>query len=84
MANLKYIEEDYLQDFLVGMAKYDTQTLLADLSVRDLLEGKVPEENNTSVTPYQAAEAFLVMFETREEYEICSKLLNKWPDLKRV
>ena len=84
MKDLKYIEADYLQDFLVGMAKYDTQTLLTDLSVRELLDGKVPENHNTNVAPYQAAEAFLIMFEEREEYEICSTLLKKWPDLKKV
>ena len=46
MKDLKYIPKDYLQDFLVGMSKYDTETLLTDLSVCELLDGKIPEDHN--------------------------------------
>tara|TARA_B100000497_G_C7556261_1_gene335887 strand:- start:228 stop:488 length:261 start_codon:yes stop_codon:yes gene_type:complete len=82
MKNLKYIPKDYLQDFLVGMSNYDTETLLTDLSVCELLDGKVPEDHNPDVPPYQAAEAFLVLFQEREEYELCTMILKKWPKLK--
>ena len=82
MKNLKYIPKDYLQDFLEGMSNYDTETLLTDLSVCELLDGKVPEDHNPDVPPYQAAEAFLVLFQEREEYELCTMILKKWPKLK--
>ena len=82
MKNLKYIPKDYLQDFLVGMSNYDTETLLNDLSVCELLDGKIPENHNPEVPPYQAAEAFLILFQEREDYELCSMILKKWPKLK--
>ena len=82
MKDLKYIPKDYLQDFLVGMSNYDTETLLNDLSVCELLDGKIPENHNPEVPPYQAAEAFLILFQEREDYELCSMILKKWPKLK--
>ena len=82
MNDLKYISKTYLQEFLVGMSEYDTETLLSDLSVLEMLDGKVPEGHNPDIPPYQAAEAFLVLFTEREEYELCSMLIEKWPKLK--
>lgn len=80
---LKYIDKKYLQEFLVGMHEYDTETLLSDLNVLELLDGKVPKDHNPEVHPYQAAEAFLILFQEREDYELCDMLLKKWPELKK-
>ena len=82
MENLQHISKAYLQEFLVGMSEYDTETLLGDLNVLELLDGKVPKDHNPDVPPYQAAEAFLVLFTKREEYDLCYMLLNKWPQLR--
>ena len=80
--DLKFISRTYLQDFLVGMSELSTDTLLSDLNVLELLDGKVPKDHNPDVPPYQAAEAFLILFQQREEYELCQMILQKWPNLK--
>ena len=80
--NPQYIDRDYLNEFLVSMHEYDTETLLSDLNVLELLDGKVPKDHNPEVHPYQAAEAFLLLFQEREDYELCDMLLKKWPELK--
>jgi len=82
MENLQHISKAYLQEFLVGMSEYDTETLLGDLNVLELLDGKVPKDHNPDVPPYQAAEAFLILFTQREEYELCDMLIKKWPQLQ--
>ena len=71
----------------MGMSEYDTETLLGDLNVLELLDGKVPKDHNPDVPPYQAAEAFLVLFTEREEYELCDMLYSLssgTPDLQRA
>ena len=38
MENLQHISKAYLQEFLVGMSEYDTETLLSDLNVLEEYE----------------------------------------------
>ena len=80
---LKYIYKDSLEAFLIGMGNYETSELLNDLNVLDLLEGKTPTGDKIEVPPYEAAEAFLYMFQEREDYELCQMLIEKWPNLKK-
>lgn len=79
---LKYIKKDTLNNFLDGMSQYETTDLLNDLNVLDLLGGKTPKDHDESISPYEAAEAFLILFQEREDYELCDMLLKKWPQLK--
>jgi len=81
-SNPQYIDKDYLNTFLKGMEEYETLDLLSDLNVLELLGGQVPKDHNSEIHPYQAAEAFLILFQEREEYELCDMLLQKWPQLK--
>jgi hypothetical protein len=78
----KYISKDTLSHFLSGMERYETTELLNDLNVLDLLGGKTPKDHDESIPPYEAAEAFLILFQEREDYELCDMLLKKWPQLK--
>lgn len=82
MKNLQHIPKGELQEFLVAMNEFDTDTLLGDLNVLEMLDGKVPKDHNPDVPPYQAAEAFLILFTQREEYELCDMLIKKWPELQ--
>ena len=81
--DLKYISKDTLTDFLVGMEKYETVDLLSDLNVLELLSGKTPKDHKEDIPPYEAAEAFLYLFQEREDYELCQMLIEKWPNLKK-
>ena len=81
--DLKYISKDTLTDFLVGMEKYETIDLLSDLNVLELLSGKTPKDHKEDIPPYEAAEAFLYLFQEREDYELCQMLIEKWPNLKK-
>jgi len=83
MKSLKYISKDSLDAFLIGMSKYETSELLNDLNVLELLDGKVPKDHKVDIPPYEAAEAFLYLFQEREDYELCQMLLEKWPQLRK-
>ena len=81
--DLKYISQDTLTDFLIGMSQYETTELLNDLNVLELLDGKKPKDHREDIPPYEAAEAFLYLFQEREDYELCQMLIEKWPNLKK-
>ena len=83
MKSLKYISKDSLDAFLIGMSKYETSELLNDLNVLELLDGKVPKDHKADIPPYEAAEAFLYLFQEREDYELCQMLLEKWPQPRK-
>lgn len=82
MANLKYISKDSLDSFILGMSNYETVQLLQDTNVLELLDGKVPTEHQAQIPPYEAAEAFLYLFQQREDYELCQKIIENWPQLR--
>ena len=84
MTNLKYISKDSLDAFLIGMGKYETTELLHDLNVLDLLDGKTPKDHRMDIPPYEAAEAFLYLFQEREDYELCEMLIKNWPQLRNI
>ena len=84
MTNTKYISKDSLDAFLIGMSKYETTELLHDLNVLELLDGKVPKDHRSDIPPYEAAEAFLYLFQQREDYELCEMLIKNWPQLRNI
>jgi hypothetical protein len=83
MTNTKYITKDSLDAFLIGMSKYETTELLHDLNVLELLDGKVPKDPNRDFNDVKIAEAFLYLFQEREDYELCEMLIKNWPQLRK-
>ena len=80
--DLKYISQETLTNFIVGMSQYETTKLINDPNVLELLDGKKPKDHRDEVPLYKAAEAFLYLFQEREDYELCQRLIEKWPNLK--
>lgn len=83
MTDLKYITKESLEAFMLGMNRYETPELLTDANVLQLLSGHTPADHKPDIPPYEAAEAFLYLFQEREDYELCQMLIEKWPNLKK-
>lgn len=60
------------------MEEFSTQEMLEDPNVGAFLNGKTTISRN----PLGTAEAFLYLFEQREDYEVCSKLIRTFPELQ--
>jgi len=77
----KYLETNQLNVFLKGMENTPTEDLLEDPSVINLTKRKIPK--NLKEKEFTLAECFLMLFEDREAYEVCAKILNAYPELKK-
>ena len=49
----------------------------------ELLNGSVPQQIEDQPNPLGTIESFLQLFIDREEYEVCAKLVDKVPELRR-
>lgn len=75
---LKYTTPEAVKAFTQRMEEFSTQEMLEDPNVGAFLNGKATIGRN----PLSTAEAFLYLFEEREDYEICSKLIRSFPELQ--
>jgi|TARA_R110000751_G_scaffold156024_1_gene261504 hypothetical protein len=82
-AQLQYIEKDAVLDFIIGMDEVDTEAIINDNSIQELLNGSVPQKIKEHANPLGMVESFLQLFIAREEYELCQTLVDKHPQLKR-
>jgi hypothetical protein len=64
------------------MEEIKTEEMLNDPNIHDLLNGKKPIRTLPGIDIFQLAESFLYLFEEREDYELCHKLVTNWPQLK--
>lgn len=78
----KYVSAEALNMFVHQMEEFPTDVMLNDPNVNDLLNGKAPEDLRDDISVYEIAESFLYLFQSRERYEICQKILENWPKLK--
>lgn len=78
----KYITQESLDNFITMMDDIKTDEMLNDPNIHQLLSGKRPTKTLPEVDIYQLAESFLYLFEDREDYELCHKLVTNWPQLK--
>lgn len=77
---LKYLDNSQLKTFLRGMKNTPTEELLKDPSVINLSKRCIPKELKEN--ELGLAEGFLLLFEDREEYEFCEKIIKAYPELK--
>ena len=75
---LKYTTPEAVKAFTQRMEEFSTQEMLEDPNVGAFLNGKTSISRN----PLGTAEAFLHLFEQREDYEVCSKLIRTFPELQ--
>lgn len=78
----KYITQDALDRFISVMNDINTEQMVEDPNINDLLHGKTPPDMMKDLTVYEIAESFLYLFQEREDYELCQLLVNNWPQLK--
>lgn len=78
----KYITQDALDRFISVMNDINTEQMVEDPNINDLLNGKTPPDMMKDLTVYEIAESFLYLFQEREDYELCQLLVNNWPQLK--
>jgi hypothetical protein len=78
---LQHITEEAVQGFIDGFDQVDINQLLADPGVQDILDGRIPQKIEEMDNPIGAIECFLQLFIDREEFEICSTIVEKWPAL---
>lgn len=78
----KYITQDALDRFITVMDDIKTEQMVEDPNINDLLNGKTPPDMMKELNVYELAESFLYLFQERENYELCQKLINNWPQLK--
>ena len=74
---LKYTTPEAVQAFVQDMDKFSTGEMLQDPHVTAFIEGRAIQISNK----LKIAESFLVMFEQREDYELCAKLTKTYPEL---
>lgn len=78
----KYITQEALDRFIMVMNDIKTEQMVEDPNISDLLNGKTPPDMMKELNVYEIAESFLYLFQERENYELCQKLINNWPQLK--
>lgn len=82
MDKCKYIDAEQLNAFLQGMEDTPTEDLLSDPSVIGLAQRYVPRDLKDS--ELALAEAFLLLFQNREVYEFCARILKAYPELTKT
>jgi len=80
---LQHIDKESVETFINGMVEVETSTILNDPSIVQLLKGDVPQQILEHDNPLGTIESFLQLFIDREEYEVCAKLVDKVPELKK-
>ena len=75
---LKYTTPEAVKAFTQRMEEFSTQEMLEDPNVGAFISGEATIGKNQ----LGIAEAFLHLFEQREDYEICSKLVRTFPQLQ--
>jgi len=80
---LQHIDKESVETFINGMVEVETSTILNDPSIVQLLAGDVPQQILEHDNPLGTIESFLQLFIDREEYEVCAKLVDKVPELKK-
>jgi len=78
----KYITEDALNMFIQTMSEIETLEMIHDPNINDLLDGKHPKDLSKDINIFELAESFLYLFQDREDYELCHRLVTNWPQLK--
>lgn len=78
----KYISKKSLEVFITVMEDIKTDEMVNDPNINDLLNGKTPPDMMKGLNVYEIAESFLYLFQERENYELCQKIINNWPQLK--
>lgn len=78
---LKYLNNSQLDTFLKGMENTPTERLLKDPAIAELTHRKIPKDLKNN--EFSIAEGFLLLFQDREAYEFCEKLIKAYPELKR-
>jgi predicted TPR repeat methyltransferase len=79
---LKYITKSALNQFIITMDEIQTDQMVNDLNISDLLHGSEPKDLSKDINIFELAESFLYLFQEREDYELCQLLVNNWPQLK--
>jgi hypothetical protein len=78
----KYITQNALDMFIQTMAEIETIEMMEDPNISDLLDGKPPKDLSKDINVFELAESFLYLFQEREDYELCHRLVTNWPQLK--
>jgi hypothetical protein len=78
----KYITKDALDMFIQTMGEIETLKMIQDPNINDLLDGKQPNSLSKDINVFELAESFLYLFQEREDYELCHRLVTNWPQLK--
>lgn len=78
----KYITKNALNMFIQTMAEIETLEMIQDPNINDLLDGKEPKDLSKDISVFELAESFLYLFQEREDYELCHRLVTNWPQLK--
>jgi hypothetical protein len=68
--------------FIQTMAEIETIEMMEDPNISDLLDGKPPKDLSKDINVFELAESFLYLFQEREDYELCHRLVTNWPQLK--
>jgi hypothetical protein len=79
----KYITKNALNMFIQTMAEIETLEMIQDPNINDLLDGKEPKDLSKDISVFELAESFLYLFQEREDYELCHRLVTNWPQLKQ-
>lgn len=83
MNDLQFTTNQSLDIFLKSMNGVDTDVILSDPDISKLINGIKPKNLNPKLDIYEILESFLILFEERENYEMCYRLVSNWPKLKR-
>jgi hypothetical protein len=78
----KYITKNALNMFIQTMAEIETLEMVQDPNINDILDGKEPKGLSKDISVFELAESFLYLFQEREDYELCHRLVTNWPQLK--
>jgi len=80
----KYLEDkDQYLDFLIGFQDISTPDILNDPKIQGLFDRKLAKGEGAPCEDglLKMAESFLYLHQDREDYELCQRIIDSYPEL---
>lgn len=74
-----YTTQEAIDNLRKGFHKYTSKQIAEDESMKIMFDRTATKFANVDMI--EMAEAFLHIFDEREDYELCAKILKKYPEL---